>query len=122
MIRLIRRRLIIPRGDTGSFSIPALHSITDNQVAVFSIFDPLTKTCVLEKEITLTGDADLITVEIEHKDTVNLQAKKYKWDLRIYTNPERDDDEKIINADEIDSYYSAFSLPVCEIREVAQNV
>jgi len=43
MIRLIQRRLIIPRGDTGSFTIPALKSMQPEDVAVFSIYDPLTK-------------------------------------------------------------------------------
>ena len=38
MIRLIQRRLIIPRGDTGSFSIPVLKNSTDN-IAVFTIFN-----------------------------------------------------------------------------------
>ena len=122
MIRLIKRRLIIPRGDTGSFSIPILNTVNNNQVALFSIFDPLTKTCVLEKEIQLNENMDAITVELESKDTVNLPAKRYEWDLCIYTNPEKDPDNKIINADQIDSYYSAFSLPVCEIREVTRNV
>lgn len=119
MIRLIRRRLIIPRGDTGFFALPLTGHLHNTGVAVFDIFDPLTKTTVLEKEVPLDLNTQEIKVELKHEDTVNLEAKKYRWDIRIYVNPVRDDDDKIINADVIDSYYSAFSLPVCEIREVA---
>jgi len=44
MNRMIQRRLIIPRGDTGSFSIPYLKTINAGDVAVFTIFDPRTHT------------------------------------------------------------------------------
>ena len=42
MIRLLKRRLIIPRGDSGSFSIPTLGTVGENDIAVFGIFDILT--------------------------------------------------------------------------------
>jgi len=42
MIRLVQRRLIIPRGDTGIFTIPVLANSNGVGVAVFSIIDPLT--------------------------------------------------------------------------------
>ena len=34
MIRLIQRRLIIPRGDTGSFTIPTQGTVGNNDIAV----------------------------------------------------------------------------------------
>lgn len=124
MIRLIQRRLIIPRGDTGSFTVPTLGTVGDGDIAVFSIYDTLTHTTVFEKEITATSDT--LTFEFSHEDTVNLKPKKYVWDIKIYKNPqyETDDNEetKLVGGDEINSYYAAFSLPICEIREVAQNV
>lgn len=120
MIRLIQRRLIIPRGDTGSFTIPMQGTLGDNDIAVFSIYDPMTRTTVFEKEIVVTEDT--ITIPFEHTDTVGLQCKKYLWDIKIYKNPQRDEDGLLIGGDEINSYYAAFSLPICEIREVAQNV
>ena len=122
MIRMVQRRLIIPRGDTGSFSIPLLTTIAAGDVAVFSIYDMLTHSTVFEKEITFVGDEEVLTIPFVHTDTVNLQAKKYLWDIKIYNNPERDEDGILINAAEINSYYAAFSLPVCEIKEVAENV
>ena len=109
MIRLIQRRLIIPRGDTGSFSIPALKSSTDN-IAVFTIFDELTHTKMFQKTVSTEGD--VITIAFTHSDTVNLKPGKYVWDVKYYSNPEYIDDE-LVNGEEIDSYYAGFSLPVC---------
>lgn len=121
MIRLIQKRLIIPRGDTGSFSLPLLTTINDNDIAVFGILDPLTQKTVLEKQIVLSGDAEYITINFAHDDTKNLSAKKYLWDIKIYTSPIYDEDDILIDAAEITSYYAAYSLPICEIREVTHN-
>ena len=120
MIRLIQRRLIIPRGDTGSFTIPTLGTVGEGDIAIFSIYDPMIHSTVFEKEVSATNET--ITISFEHEDTVKLECKKYLWDIKIYKNPQRDEDGLLINGDEINSYYAAFSLPICEIKEVAQNV
>ena len=120
MIRMIQRRLIIPRGDTGSFTVPLNTIVNNGDIAVFSIYDTLTHQTVFEKEIPITQDT--LTISFNHDDTVNLEPKKYVWDIKIYINPQRDDDEKLSGADEIHSYYAAFSLPICEIKEVAQRI
>lgn len=117
MIRLIQRRLIIPRGDTGSFSIPVLRNSADN-IAVFTIFDEVTHTKMFQKMVPSEGD--VISIAFTHSDTVNLKPGKYVWDIKYYSNPEYIDDE-LVNGEEIDSYYAGFSLPVCEIRETADN-
>ena len=118
MIRLIQRRLIIPRGDTGSFSIPVLSKGGTNNIAVFTIFDETTRTKMFQKIIS--GEGDVLTIAFTHSDTVNLKPGKYVWDIKYYKNPEYIDDE-LVNGEEINSYYAGFSLPVCEIRETADN-
>lgn len=120
MIRLIQRRLIIPRGDTGSFTIPTQGTVEEGDVAVFSIYDTLTHTTVFEKVIAAT--ASTLTIPFVHTDTVSLEPKKYLWDIKIYNKPSYDEDGKLKDGEEINSYYAAFSLPVCEIKEVAQDV
>lgn len=122
MIRLIQRRLIIPRGDTGSFTIPTQGTVEDGDIAVFSIYDPMIQTTVKEKTITFNGGEEVIIIPFEHQDTVALPPKKYLWDIKIYKNPQYDEEGLLIGGDEINSYYAAFSLPVCEIKEVAQDV
>lgn len=118
MIRLVQRRLIIPRGDTGTFSIPVLKPGQTGNVAVFTIFDDATKTKVFTKEIASEGD--VLNITLTHLETVNLQAGKYLWDIKYYSNPVYTDDE-LTDGEEVDSYYAGFTLPVCEIRETADN-
>lgn len=113
MIRLIQRKLIIPQGDTGSFSIPVLSQAAS--VAVFSLMNPLTKEIVLEKEAPVDGDT--LVFEFMHEDTANLPVRKYLYDITLYTSPIYDEDNKLVGGEAVDSYYAAYSLPVCEIRE-----
>lgn len=116
---MIQRRLIIPRGDTGSFSIPYLKAINPGDVAVFTIFDIRTKTKMYQKLIAAEGD--ILNIAFTHGDTVNLKPGKYLWDIKFYTNPQIIDDE-LVNGDEVDSYYAGFSLPECEIRETGDTL
>lgn len=119
MIRMVQRRLIIPRGDTGSFSIPYLKHINQGDVAVFTIFDVMTHTKLFQKVVAAEGD--VLNIAFSHNETVNLQPGKYLWDIKIYTNPQFVDDE-LVNGEEIDSYYAGFSLPECEIRETGDSL
>lgn len=119
MIRVIQRRLIIPRGDTGTFTLPLLPTAEQGDVAVFSIYDPLTKKTLLQKKVIVAESE--ISFEFERSWTIDIEpSDRYEWDVRIYHEPvyENNDDTTIpIDGSSIDSYYSAFGLPVCEIRE-----
>lgn len=110
MIRIISRHLIIPRGDTGSFTVPALVK-KDNSIAVFSIFDQFKRIWTHEYPI----ENGQVTIEFEHEDTKDLPVGQYKWDIKIYVNPEYDENGLLINGDEVHSYYAGFTLPDCDI-------
>ena len=43
------------------------------------------------------------------------------WDIKIYRRPIYDEDNYLIDALEVDSYYSAFEQPLLVIKEVARN-
>lgn len=118
MIRLIQRKLIIPRGDTGSFSIPTIAAASQADVAVFTIFDCLTRTKAFQK--TVVPQDSILTIEFTHNDTVNLAPGRYVWDIKFYKNPIYSDGE-LVNGEEIDSYYAGYSLPGCEIRETGDD-
>ena len=118
MIRLVKRQLIIPRGDTGSFAIPTLTKDRSG-VAIFSIRDPLTQTLVFQKEIT--SNNDYFTIEFDHSETVNLPIGNFLWDIKYYINPVYANG-KIVDGEEIDSYYAGFSLPICEIRQTGDSL
>lgn len=122
MIRLINRRLIIPQGDTGSFSIPTQGEVTTGDKAIFSILDTLTNKVVCEKIIEATND--ILNFDFTHEDTCDIEPsdKRYVWDVTICRNPIYDEDGTIISAGSIDSYYSAFKLPECHIRKVSHSV
>ena len=114
MIRLVQRKLIIPRGDTGTFSVPVLSADRAGDVAVFTIFDKMTQRKIYSKLIN--SEKGVFNIRFNHSDTVNLPAGKYYWDIKFYQNPVFVDDE-LVDGQEIDSYYAAFSIPECEIRE-----
>ena len=119
MIRLVQRKLIIPRGDTGTFSVPVLSTSNTGDVAVFTIFDTLTRSKVYQKQVEATDST--LTLRFEHEDTVNLPAGKFVWDIKFYQNPVFIDGE-LVSGEEVDSYYAAYSLPECEIRMTGDNL
>ena len=126
MIRLIRRKLIIPQGDTGTFTIPTQGAVSTGDVAIFSIYDTLTHATVLEKKIEATPET--LTFNFAAEDTLNIEPDeketggRYCWDITIQRNPIYDENNNLIHYDSVDSYYAAFSLPVCVIRRVTRNV
>ena len=119
MIRIIGRRIIIPKGDTGFFYLPKHASCENGDVAVFSVKDKLTRKTVIEKIIDVSGNELLI--EFKKEDTEKLEAGTYFWDIKLYSKPIYDEDGLLIDAAEINSYYSAFEEPLLIIKEVAKN-
>lgn len=113
MIRIIQNKLIIPRGDTGNFSLPISSTASSSDIAVFTIIDPTTKKYILQKQVT--PENDILNIRLEHIDTVNLLEGRYVWDVKYYQNAVFDD-EVLVSGDEVDSYYAAYDLPECEIR------
>ena len=75
MIRIVQRKLIIPRGDTGTFTIPAIMAASSGDVAIFTIFDCITHSKVFEKAVQ--SDTNNYVIEFTHNDTVNLKPGKY---------------------------------------------
>ena len=119
MIRLIQRRLIVPRGDTGTFSIPVLAGKKLGDLPIFTVFDPLTHRKIFEKVMQLSNG--VLNMELTHGDTVNLPVGQYVWDIKFYSDPVFMDGV-LVSGSEVDSYYSAFALPECEIRETGDNL
>lgn len=93
--------------------------VDKGDVAVFSVKDALTRKTVIEKHYD--AFVDTLLIRLEHEDTENLEAGKYFWDVKIYRSPKYDEDDKLVDAVEIDSYYSAFCQPLFVIKEVAKN-
>lgn len=124
MIRLIQRRLIIPQGDTGTFTIPIQGTMDEHAEAWISIYDNLTHKTVLEKQMTVTNENTLQYV-FQTEDTVNIEpddrGSRYSWDITILRGVERDENG-MVHCDSVDSYYAAFELPPCVIKRVTRDV
>ena len=112
MIRLIQRRLIIPQGDTGTFTIPIQGTMESGDKAILAIYDNLTHKTVFEEEMTV-GE-DVLTYDFKSSDTINIEpddrGSRYTWDITL------------IRGSNVDSYYAAFTLPPCIIKRVTRNV
>ncbi len=83
----------------------------ENAIAVLSIFNAQE---VIYQQ-TQPINSDTITFTFEHEDTKNLRIGNYNWDVKIYTNPQYNNNNILINGDQVHSYYAAFKLPICEI-------
>lgn len=119
MIRLISKKLIIPRGDTGSFSIPVLTTFNQADVAVFSIIDTKTQKIIFRK--TCEENDGILNIIFTHYETVNLPIGKYYWDIKSYKDAEFVDGQ-LVNGTEVDSYYAAYSLPICQVRQTGDKL
>lgn len=112
MIRIVQNKLIIPRGDTGTFSVPVFSGVQTGDIAVFTILDPIAKTKIFSKQINI--DNQILSIRLEHGDTVNLPEGKYVWDIKFYQDPVFVDGE-LISGTQVDSCYAAHKMPQCEI-------
>lgn len=126
MIRLIGRKLIIPQGDTGTFTIPTQGEVSNGDKAIFAIYDTLTHTTVREKEINITDSVETLTFNFLTEDTLNIEpddrGSRYVWDIVIKRAAKYDANENLISGPSVDSYYAAFTLPPCVIKRVTRDV
>ena len=120
MIRLIGSTIIIPRGDTGTFMLPSKIVFSESNIAFFSVKDLLTKKTIIEKKIDVDGN--FFSIDLKKEDTSHIEPGEYYWDIKIYYEPIFDEDNNIVDALEINSYYSAFKQPRFIIKEVAKDV
>lgn len=116
MIRLIQRRLIIPQGDTGKFTIPIQGTMENGDKAIISIYDNLMQEVKLEKEMTINTNDNTLSYDFVSEDTIGIEpddrGSRYSWDITLIRDEGTD----------IDSYYAAFGLPPCVIKRVTRNV
>lgn len=121
MLRLIGSRIMLPKGDSGSFRLPVkAEVVASNTIAVFSVFDKLTRKTILEKQFEVMDDG-FVYVSIDHNDTKDLPVGKYYWDVKTYYMPKFDEDGKLIDALQIDSIYSTHHMATFLIMEVGKD-
>ena len=115
-------RITCPRGDTGAlrFTFNGL-TLKPGDMLVFGLYNPTSKQTILRKQVEIVdGAAQLL---FTNADTRDLPAGSYKYNLRIVTDPEYDDNGSVVCADNTDNVMSIYNdLPKFELLEAGVHV
>jgi len=107
MLRLIGKRIMINKGDTGMLILPNIAAGCTNAVAVLTVYDKLYKQKIIEKATPAVED--MLSFSFESQDTSELEPRTYYWDVKIYHNPLLDEDDFPLTGSVVDSYYGSFN-------------
>lgn len=116
-------RITCPRGDTGalSFTFSGAISLKPGDMLVFGLYNPATKETVLRKQVEIVDGAALLL--FTNADTRDLSAGSYKYNLRVVTDPEYDENGLVICADATDNVLSIYNdLPKFDLLEAGVHV
>jgi hypothetical protein len=107
MIRVIGNRIILNKGDTGTFSIPNIykHEDSDNDVAVFVVYDKMYKTKIIEK--LDTNNEEFLVFSFNSEDTQDIEPRTYYWDIIVYHEPIYNEDGIPMSGSCVNSYYGS---------------
>lgn len=116
-------RIICPRGDTGAlnFLFSGAISLKPGDMLVFGLYSPSAKETVLRKQVEIVDGAALLL--FTNADTRDLPVGSYRYNLRIVTNPEYDEDGLVICNDATDNVMSIYNeLPKFDLLEAGVHV
>lgn len=117
MVRVIYPADIIwPRGDTGFVRIHVPYHVDEGDIALFLIYDQA-KQNIMAQQIVLL-EQDFVTISLGQDLAWRLMPGHYYWDVKLYHDPEYDEDGVVKSAKTINSLYGAFKLPRFEVTEV----
>ena len=115
-------RITCPRGDTGAlrFTFTGM-TLKPGDMLVFGLYNPTLKQTVLRKQVEITNGSALLS--FTNADTRDLPAGSYKYNLRVVTDPELDENGLVICADQTDNVLSIYNeLPKFELLEAGVHV
>lgn len=98
------RSITISAGDTMDFSVNV--SGKDFDAAVFAAYNPTTG----EDVFTVPADlaAGKCNIRLAARHTRDVPAGKYKWNIRLVSDPGRDEDGNIVADNDSDNVLSVF--------------
>ena len=116
-------QITLPQGDTLLFKMNLTGEVfPEGSMAVFGICN--TKgASIFRKQFPVQDNT--IIIWLANADTRTLPVGKYRWDVRIVTDPEYGEDGVVRCEDESDNVISIFSgsgMPTFEVTEVAADV
>jgi hypothetical protein len=98
------RAITISAGDTMDFSVNV--SGKDYDAAVFAAYNPTTGEDVVVVPAELKSGKCSIRLATRH--TRDVPAGKYKWNIRLVSNPGKDEEGNIVADDDSDNVLSVF--------------
>lgn len=117
-------KITLEPGDTGGFTVevdwPGVD--TSNAALVVGICNRSGEDVVLKSWPIVDG---AVAVEFCNHDTRDLEPGNYKWQMRIVTDPEYDEDGNVIAEDCTDKVISVFSgdsLPIFRLTKKGARV
>ena len=107
------RAITISAGDTMDFSVNV--SGKDYDAAVFAVYSPATGRDVVAVPAQLSEGKCSIRLASRH--TRDIPAGKYKWNIRLVSDPSIDDVGNIVADDDSDNVLSVFGPEVAEVPD-----
>lgn len=98
------RTITISAGDTMDFSVNV--SGENYDAAVFAVYDPASEDDVVTVPAELSGGKCIIRLAARH--TRDVPGGKYKWNIRLVSDPERDEEGNIVLNDDSDNALTVF--------------
>lgn len=116
-------KITMEPGDTGSFTVDVNWPSYDGEIAlVMGVCNKEGEDILLKHFPVVDGAAN---VKLCNHDTRDLEPGNYKWQLRIVTNPEYDENGKVYAkdcADKVVSVFSGDSMPTFRLTKKGARV
>lgn len=118
MVRIVYPAdIILPRGDIGSVQIKVPYFTDEDDVALFVVWDEHYPHYPIWQQIAYMADG-IVTLTFGKDIAWGIMPGKYRWDVKIYHDPEYDESGRVIGAKTIDSLYGSYRLPRFIVKEV----
>lgn len=101
------RKIELPAGDTMTIVVRLKQNGDGYAAMIFAVFDPMKKGKDLVR-IPVEITENTAVVRLTNKDTRDLPAGRYKWQLRFVSDPEYDEDGHVLANDDDDNVLSLF--------------
>ena len=111
------RKITLPAGDTMNYRV---HTNGEFDVVIFAVYNRSTGQDVVTvpAEIDANGNAE---IRLANRHTRDVPAGNYKWNLRLVSDPEYDENGNIIADEDSDNVLTVFgpdndNIPIFTIR------
>ena len=117
------RKITLPAGDTMDFKI---HTNGDFDVAIFAVYNRTTGQDVVAVPVEIDADG-YANIRLANRHTRDVPAGNYKWNLRLVSDPEFDENGNVVVDEDSDNVLTVFGpdnddIPIFVIRRTGAYV